>query len=72
MKIKVWKDPYDTGVSVTTAKTIDIVPGLTVLVGCNGSGKTTLLHNIKSTLEEKDIPVLFMNCLLYTSDAADD
>lgn len=39
-------------------KRITIQEGLTVLVGCNGSGKTTLLHQIKKSLEKKNIKCL--------------
>lgn len=47
MKIKTWRDPYDTGVSLTNPSEVEFHPGITVLVGCNGAGKTTLLRNIE-------------------------
>lgn len=56
MIIKTWRDPYDSGFTLTTPKEIDIQPGLTVLVGCNGAGKTTLLMNIKEELKHNNIP----------------
>lgn len=56
MIIKTWRDPYDSGFTLTTPKEIDMHPGLTVLVGCNGAGKTTLLMNIKEELKNNDIP----------------
>lgn len=60
MNIKTWRNPYDTGVSYTKPKEIEIHPGLTVLVGCNGAGKTTLLQNIKEHCKDNNIP-----CMLY-------
>ena len=60
MNIKTWRNPYDTGVSYTKPKEIEINPGLTVLVGCNGAGKTTLLQNIKEHCKDNNIP-----CMLY-------
>lgn len=57
LNIKVWRNPYDTGVNITNPKEIQLEKGLTVLVGCNGVGKTTLLQNIKEYLKEENIPV---------------
>lgn len=48
MKIKTWRDPYDTGVALFKSKLIEFHPGVTVLTGCNGCGKSTLLRNIES------------------------
>ncbi len=56
MKIKTWRDPYDSGFSLTRPTEIEINPGLTVLVGCNGAGKTTLLHNIQEEMKSQKIP----------------
>lgn len=56
-KIKLWKDPYDCGFNLYKKRTVEIKPGVTVLVGCNGIGKTTLLHNIEDVLKEEKIPV---------------
>ena len=56
MKLRVWRDPYGCGVNLTKPSEIDIVPGLTVLVGCNGSGKTTLLMNIKEQARHEKVP----------------
>lgn len=47
MKIKLEQDYYDTGVKLFPYRTLNLEPGITVLVGCNGSGKTTLLEQIK-------------------------
>ena len=57
LEIKTWRNPYDTGVNMTTPKTIALKEGLTVLVGCNGAGKSTLLLNIKEYCDENKIPV---------------
>lgn len=62
-KIKLRKDPYDCGVNLYKKRTIEIKPGITVLVGCNGIGKTTLLHNIKDVLRKENIPCMDFNNL---------
>lgn len=46
MKIKINQDYYETGKKIFPYRTIELNPGITVLVGCNGSGKTTLLQQI--------------------------
>ena len=56
-RIKLWKDPYDCGFNLYKKRTIELKPGITVLVGCNGIGKTTLLHNIEDVLKKEKIPV---------------
>lgn len=56
-KIKLWKDPYDCGFDLYKKRTIELKPGITVLVGCNGIGKTTLLYNIEDVLRKEKIPV---------------
>lgn len=63
-KYKLWKDPYDCGVDLYKKKTIEIKPGVTVLVGCNGIGKTTLLHCIKDSLKKEKIPCMEFNNLI--------
>lgn len=60
MKIKTWRDPYESGFSPTRPKEIVLEPGISVLVGCNGAGKTTLLYNIKEEMKKQNIP-----CYLY-------
>lgn len=62
-KIKLWKDPYNTGYSVCDKEELELVPGVTVLVGCNGSGKTTILNNIYEHLKTNKIPTLRYNNL---------
>ena len=56
-RIKLWKDPYECGFNLYKKRTIELKPGITVLVGCNGIGKTTLLHNIEDVLKKEKIPV---------------
>lgn len=53
--INTWRDPYDSGFSLTRPKQIEINEGITVLVGCNGAGKTTLLMNIGDELKKQNI-----------------
>lgn len=57
-KIKLWKDPYDTGTDFFQKNTVSLKPGVTVLVGCNGIGKTTFMKNIQENLKKNDIPVM--------------
>lgn len=59
LKIKTWRNPYNSGLLLTRPKEVELKEGLTVLVGCNGAGKTTLLHNISEECKNK-IP-----CKLY-------
>ena len=47
MIINIDMDPQESGHRVHKLKSIDLKPGLTVLVGCNGYGKTTLIRQIK-------------------------
>lgn len=61
-KFELIKDYYDEGFKLYKKKTIEIKPGVTILVGCNGIGKTTLLKQMKSNLKKENIPyVLFDN-----------
>lgn len=57
------KGYYDENELLYKKKTIEIKPGITVLVGCNGIGKTTLLHQIKSSLDKEKIPCLMFDNL---------
>ena len=63
MKIKTWRDPYNSGFSTTKPKEIELHEGLTVLVGCNGAGKSTLLHNIAEHCKKENIPYFFYDNL---------
>lgn len=61
-KFELIKDYYDEGFNLYKKKTIEIKPGVTVLVGCNGIGKSTLLKQIKGNLKKGNIPcVMFDN-----------
>ena len=68
MKIKTWRDPYEIGVSFTRPKEIELLPGLTVFVGCNGVGKSTLIQNIIFEIEKDNIPYISYNNLSNGSD----
>lgn len=68
MKIKTWRDPYDIGVSFTRPREIELLPGLTILVGCNGVGKSTLIQNIISEIKKDNIPYLLYDNLSDGSD----
>jgi len=63
MKIKTWRDPYNSGFSTTKPKEIELHEGLTVLVGCNGAGKSTLLHNIAEHCKKANVPYFFYDNL---------
>lgn len=63
MKIKTWRDPYNSGFSVTRPKEIELHEGLTVLVGCNGAGKSTLLHNVNEHCKNQHVPCFFYDNL---------
>lgn len=55
MKIKLEQDYYDTGVKLFPYRTLNLEPGITVLVGCNGSGKTTLLKQIEYHCSDNNV-----------------
>lgn len=55
-KIKLMKDYYDKDSFLYKKDSIELKPGVTVLVGCNGIGKTTLLKQIEHHLIMKNIP----------------
>lgn len=50
-------DPMDTGRRVYRKKSIDLVPGLNVLVGPNGAGKTTMLNCIRGILKKNNLKI---------------
>lgn len=58
LKIKIIRDFYDRNENIYDKTSVELKPGVTVLVGCNGSGKTTMLHQIKEHCRKNDIPVL--------------
>lgn len=55
---KIEKDWNGMGCSLYQKGTIELEPGVTVLVGCNGIGKTTLLKQLKQLLEREKTPVI--------------
>lgn len=59
MKIKLEQDYYDLGVKLFPYKTLNLEPGITILVGCNGSGKTTLLKQIKCHCSDNNVKYLY-------------
>lgn len=58
MNFKISKDYYCNNINIYDKSSIDIKPGVTILVGCNGVGKTTLIQQLKSRCEKYDIPSL--------------
>ena len=58
MNFKISKDYYCLNVKMYEKSSVEIKPGLTVLVGCNGAGKTTLIQQLKEKCKEFDIPNL--------------
>ena len=56
-KFKIIRDYYDQGEKIFPKSTIQLEPGLTILIGCNGSGKTTLLRQLKGQCHELGVPV---------------
>lgn len=61
MKIKRDKDYYIENKNIFNTSSINLTPGVTVLVGCNGYGKTTTLSIIKSYAKENSIPFIEFN-----------
>ena len=61
-KFQLERDYYDGGFNLYKKKTIEIKPGVTVLVGCNGIGKSTVLKQMRNKLKKDNIPhVMFDN-----------
>jgi hypothetical protein len=58
MNFKISKDYYCSNIKMYEKSSVEIKPGLTILVGCNGAGKTTLIQQLKEKCEEFDIPNL--------------
>ena len=58
MNFKISKDYYCSNVKMYEKSSVEIKPGLTILVGCNGAGKTTLIQQLKEKCKEFDIPNL--------------
>lgn len=70
--IKVWQDPFGTGLQPTKKKSIKFESGITVIVGCNGAGKTTLLANVRDELEGNRIPFIYYDNLTHGGDHANE
>lgn len=62
-KFQLERDYYDEGFNLYKKKTIEIKPGVTVLVGCNGIGKTTLLRQMRDKLKKDKIPLIMFDNL---------
>ena len=62
-KFQLERDYYNNGFNLYKKNTIEIKPGVTVLVGCNGIGKSTLLMQIKDKLKEDKIPYIMFDNL---------
>lgn len=61
-KFKIDNDAYGEGIKMYNKATIELVPGVTVLVGCNGAGKSTLLKQLYHMVQKENIPcVMFDN-----------
>lgn len=61
-KFKIDNDAYGEGIKMYNKTTIELVPGVTVLVGCNGAGKSTLLKQLYGIVQKENIPcVMFDN-----------
>lgn len=56
INIPVIRDYYKDKEYIFTKKSLELKPGLTVIVGCNGSGKTTLLNQINHFCKSQNIP----------------
>lgn len=63
MKIKLNKKYYsnDSTKGMYKKLNINLIPGITTLIGCNGAGKSTILKQIESTCKDKAIPHLYFN-----------
>lgn len=61
-KFKIDNDAYGEGIKMYNKATIELVPGITVLIGCNGAGKSTLLKQLYGIVQKENIPcVMFDN-----------
>lgn len=61
-KFKIDNDAYGEGIKMYNKVTIELVPGITVLIGCNGAGKSTLLKQLYGIVQKDNIPcVMFDN-----------
>ena len=61
MKISIYKNPWDEEKNLYQKSSVEVKPGVSVLVGRNGSGKTTMIRMIKEFLDKKKIPYMTYN-----------
>lgn len=64
MKFKITRDPYEEKVYIYSRASVEINPGITVLVGCNGAGKSTLIRHIKYNCEEQKLDYINFDNLI--------
>ena len=49
------RDPYEDKIYIYNKTSVEVNPGITVLVGCNGAGKSTLINHMKYDCEKQKI-----------------
>lgn len=69
-KFKIDNDAYVEGIKMYNKATIEIVSGVTVLVGCNGAGKSTLLKQLYRMVQKENIPCVMFDNLKDGGDRA--
>ncbi len=69
-KFKIDNDAYGEGIKMYNKATIEIVSGVTVLVGCNGAGKSTLLKQLYRMVQKENIPCVMFDNLKDGGDRA--
>lgn len=69
-EFKIDRDIYGEGIKMYKKATIEINPGITVLVGCNGAGKTTLLKQLYRKVQKENIPCVMFDNLKDGGDKA--
>ena len=69
-KFKIDNDAYGEGIKMYNKATIELVPGVTVLVGCNGAGKSTLLKQLYRMVQKENIPCVMFDNLKDGGDRA--
>lgn len=71
MKISLNKNYWDSKEPLYKKSTVELNPGVTVLVGRNGSGKTTFLRQLRQYLTKDNIPFLSYDNLYDGGATAD-
>lgn len=69
-KFKIDNDAYGEGIKMYNKATIELIPGVTVLVGCNGAGKSTLLKQLYHMVQKENIPCVMFDNLRDGGDRA--